>query len=168
MKPTMSSRMKMPFDAVAEDLVLRLEPVDDDPRAEIDEPMAALRVLDQFDHEVRRAADEPGRAERARARDERQDVAVIEDALLRHAVAMQRERGERVGFDFVFRELVDVLEPIERVVLARRVVLPELDLRAEHDGSAAIRTPSTRRDEDDVGVLPHDLQVRLEPELGSR
>ena len=56
------------LDRVAHDLVLGLEPVDDDARAEVDQPVAALGILDQFDHQVRRAADEARRAERARAR----------------------------------------------------------------------------------------------------
>ena len=91
-----------------------------------------FRVLDELDHQVGRAADEAGGAQRPARRDHRQDVAVIEDLLPVHPDAVQRHRRERVGLDLVLRELVDVFEPIERVVLARRVVLPELDLRAEH------------------------------------
>ncbi len=108
----------------------------------------------------------PGGAERAARGDDRQDVAVIEDALLDHLVAVQRQGGERVGLDFVFGKLVDVFEAIERVVFARRVVLPELDLRAEHRrlrGHPVLHPP--RGDEDDVGILPHDLEVGLEPQL---
>ena len=127
---------------------------------------AAFRILDELDHQVGRAAHESGRAQRTARRHHRQDVAVIEDLLPVHADAVQRQRREAVGLDFVLRELVDVFQPIERVILARRVVLPELDLRAEHRGSAAIPY-SIHHDghHDDVRELLHDLQVRLEPEL---
>ena len=133
----------------------------------IDQLVAALGILDQLDHQVRRAAHEAGRAERAARGDHRQDVAVVENPLPDHLDAVQRERGEGIGFDFVFGKLIDVFEPIERVIFARRVVLPEFDFRPEHRwlGRHAVFHPPTG-DEDDVGKLPHDLQVRLEPQLG--
>ena len=53
------------FDRVAQHLVLGLEPVDDHPRAEVDQLVSTFGILDQVDHEVGRAADEAGRAQRA-------------------------------------------------------------------------------------------------------
>ena len=120
------------LDGVAHDFVLRLEPVDDHARAQVDQLVRALRILDELDHQVGRAAHESGGAQRAARGHHRQDVAVVEDLLLVHPDAVQRQRGEAVGLDLVLGELVDVFQPIERVILARRVVLPELDLRAEH------------------------------------
>jgi hypothetical protein len=59
------------------------------------------------------------------------------------------------------------LEPVERVVLARRVVLPELDLRAEDrrlGGHAVLHPPAGH--EDDLGELLVDLEIGVEPHLG--
>ena len=128
---------------------------------------APFGILHQVDHEVGGAADEAGGAERPARGDHRQDVAGVEDALLVHADAVQRQAGEGVGLHFVLGELVDVFQAVERVVFAGRVVLPELDLGAEHRGlgrHAVFHPPGG--DEDDVGELPHDLQVGLEPEFG--
>ena len=151
---------------VAHHLVLRLQPVDDHARAQVDQLVRALRVFHQVDHEVRRAAHEPRRAQRPARRHHRQNVAVVQNALPVHPDAMQRQRRERVGLHFVLRKIVDVFQAIERVVFARRVVLPELDLRAQHRrlGRHAVFHPP-RRNEDDVGKLPHDLEVGLEPQL---
>ena len=121
-----------PFDRVAHHLVLSLEPVDDDARAQIDELVTPLRVLDQLDHQVGRASDEARRAERPAGGHHRKDVAMIEDALPVHPNPVERHGGEGVGLHFVLRELIDVLEPVKRVVFARGVVLPELDLGAKH------------------------------------
>ena len=80
--------------------------------------------------------------------------------------AVQRQRREAVGVHFILRKLVDVFQAVQSVILARRIVLPELDFGAQHrrlSGHAVLHPP--RRDEDDVGKLPHDLEVRLEPEL---
>jgi hypothetical protein len=79
---------------------------------------------------------------------------------------MERHRREGVGLDLVLGELVDVLEPVQRVVLARRVVFPELDLGAEDGGlggHAVFHPPGG--DHDDVAELLVDLQVRVEPDL---
>ncbi len=72
----------MPSTVSPSDLVLRLEPVDDDARAEIDQLVAATRILHELDHQVRGAADESGGAQRTACGHDRQDVAVVEDALL--------------------------------------------------------------------------------------
>ena len=73
------------LDRVAHRLVLRLEPVDDHARAQVDQLVRPFGVLDEVDHEVRRAADEAGGAQRAAARDHRQDVTRVENALPVHA-----------------------------------------------------------------------------------
>ena len=154
------------LDFVAHHFVLRLEPIDDDARAEIDQAVRAFRVLHQIDHEMGRAANKSGGAERTARGDHRQNVAMVEDALPLHADAMQRKRREGVGLHFVFGKLVDVFQAVERVVFAGRVVLPELDLGAEDRwlGRHAVFHPPGRN-EDDVGKFAHDLQVRLEPDL---
>ena len=93
-----------------------------------------------------------------RGRDHRQNVAVVENPLLVHAVAMQRHRRESVGLDFVLGKLVDVFQAVQRVIFAGRVVLPELDLRAQHRRlrrHPVLHPPGGN--EDDVRELLHDL-----------
>ena len=151
---------------VAHHLVLRLQPVDDHAGAQVDQPVRALRVFHQVDHEVRRAAHKTRRAQRTPRRHHRQNVAVVQNALPGHPDAVQRERRKRVRLHFVLRKIVDVFQPVQRVVFARRVVLPELDLRAQHRGlrrHPVLHPP--RRDENDVGKLAHDLQIGFEPQF---
>ena len=153
--------------AVAHDFLLGFEPVDDDARAQVDQLVRALGIFDQVEHELRGAADESGGAERAARGDHGQDVAGVEDALAGHADAVQGEAGKAVGIDFVLGEVVDVFEPVEGVVFAGRIVLPELDLGAEDRGLGrhpVLHPPGG--DEDDVGELAHDLQIGLKPEFG--
>ena len=153
--------------AVAHHLVLRFQPVDDHARTKVDEPVGPLRVLHQVDHEVRRAPHETGGAEGTARSDHGEDVAVVQDSLPVHADAVQRHGGEGVRLHLVLGELVDILQPVERVVLARSVILPEFDLRAQHRGfrrHPVLHPPG--RNEDDVGELAHDLEVRFEPKLG--
>ena len=155
------------LDRVAHDLVLRLQPVDDHARAQVDQPVRALRVFHEVDHEVRGAAHEARRAQRPARGHHRQNVAMVQNALPDHPDAMQRQRREGVRLHFVLREIVDVFQAIERVVFARGVVLPEFDFGAQHRGlgrHAVFHPP--RRDENDIRILPHDLQVGFEPQLG--
>ena len=128
---------------------------------------APFGILHQVDHEVRRAAHKSRRAQRPARGHHGQDVAGIQNALPCHLDAVQRQPRKRVGLHFVLGKVVDVFQAIERVILARRVVLPELDLRAQHRGlrrHPVLHPP--RRDEDDVRELAHDLQIGLKPELG--
>ena len=147
--------------------LLRLEPVDDHARAEIEQRMGAGRILDQVEHELRGAAHERRGAQRAARRHERQHLAPREDARRVHPDPVQRQRREPVRLDLVVRERVEVGEPAQRLDLARRVVRPELDLGAEHRGLGGhpVLDPP-RRHEDDVGEVRGDAQVGGEPRLG--
>jgi hypothetical protein len=121
----------------------------------------------QVDHELRGTAHKPGGAKRAAAGDQWQDLAGVQDALSMHSDSVQGHRHESVVLHFVFREVVQILDVIERVVLARSVVLPELDLGSERRGfsrHAVFHPPG--REENDVGEFLVDLEVGLEPELG--
>jgi len=60
------------LDGIAHHLVLCLEPVDNHPRAQVESACARLGVLDDFDHQVGRAAHEAGGAQRPARRDHRQ------------------------------------------------------------------------------------------------
>ena len=117
-------------------------------RAEIEQLVRPLGFLHEVDHEVGRAAHETRGAHRPARRDDRQDFAGVEDALPVHADAMQRHRHERVVLHFVFGKFLDVLDVIERVVFAGRVVLPEFDLGAERGrfgGHAVFHPPARAR-----------------------
>ena len=154
------------LDRIAHDLLLRLEPVDDHARAQVDQLVRALGIFHQVDHEFRRAAHKSCSAERPARGDHGQNVAGIENALPRHADAVQGQAGKAVGLHFVLGKAVDIFKPVKRVVFAGRIVLPELDLGAQHRGlrrHPVLHPP--RGDEDDVGKLAHDLQIGLEPEL---
>ena len=58
-------------------LDLGLQPIDDHPRAEIDEFVRALGILHQVDHEFGGAADESGGTQRAARSGHRQNIAEI-------------------------------------------------------------------------------------------
>ncbi len=77
-----------------------------------------------------------------------------------HPDAVQGHGDEGVGVYFVFGEVVDVFQAVEGVVFAGGVVLPELDFGAEDRGlgSHTVLHPPGG-DEDDVGILAHDLKV---------
>ena len=127
---------------------------------------APFGIFHDIDHEVRGAAHEARRAQRTARRHHRQNVAVVQNALPDHPDAMQRQRRKGVGLHFVLREIVDVFQAVERVIFARRVVLPEFDLGAQHRRlrrHAVFHPP--RGDENDIGKLAHDLQIGLEPQF---
>src|ERR1035441_4580485 len=80
---------------------------------------------------------------------------------------MQGQAGKAVSFHFVIREVVDILEPVESVIFAGRIVLPEFDLGAKDRGLR--RHPvfhPPRGNEDNVRKLAHNLQIGLKPEFG--
>ena len=151
---------------IAHGLVLRFQPIDDYPGTEVDQAVCSLRIFHDVHHELRGAAHKARRAQRPARGHHRQYVAVVQNTLLGHPDAVQRERRKSVCFHFVLRKIVDVFQPVQGVVFARRVVLPELDLGAQHRGFGrhpVLHPP--RRDENDIGKLPHDLQVGFEPEF---
>ena len=154
------------FDGVAHGLVLGLEPVNDKMGAERQEFVGPFRFLHQIDHEIRRAAHEAGCAHRAARGHQGQDFAGVQDALPLHSDAVKSHRHKGVVLHFIFREVLDVLDMIEGVVFAGRVVLPEFDLGAKRRWlrrHAVFHPPG--RHPDDVGKFLVDFQVRLEPHL---
>jgi hypothetical protein len=154
------------LDGRAHRVALRLEPVDDEAGAEVEQLVDPFRLLHDVDHEVAGVAREPSRAHRAARGRHREDFAGIQNLLALHPQAVERQRHEGVGLDFVLGQLVYVLDVEEHVVLARRVVLPKFDLGAEHRrlrGHAVLQPPAGN--ENDVRKLAMDLQVGLKPHL---
>jgi hypothetical protein len=82
----------------------------------------------------------------------------VSSGLPGHSDPVPGQAGKTVSLHFVFGKVADILQPVKGVVSARRIVLPEFDLGAQHRGLGChpiLHPPG--RDEDDVGELVHDL-----------
>ncbi len=110
---------------------LRLQPADGGVRRFREEAVNEHWVLYQVGHEIGEPAHKRRSAQRAARGSQRDRVAGIKYTLLLHAIAVERQRHERIGGRIHGRQAIHVFDSFQAAGDIRRPVGPKRDFGAQ-------------------------------------